>query len=214
MSLSSTLDVIRKQAVENTPPETTGVFQNAMNDLSRSGIVERSLKVGDAAPDFELPNIAGQTVRLRDLLAKGPVVVSFYRGGWCPFCTAELKAFQNALPAINAQGATMVAISPQTPDRSLATARQQDLDYELLSDEGNTAARTFGIVFHLADELQAIHAEFGLDLPEYNGDDSFDLPVPATYVVDTGGIIRLAFVDPNYTRRLDPAEVLSTLRMI
>ncbi len=197
MSLARELDAIRTEGERLMPPETVATMHEAVQDLSRSGILDRSLKVGDRVPGFILPNAVGQDVRLYDLIENGPVVISFYRGEWCSFCTAELQAFQATLPAIRAVGATLVAISPQTPDHSLSTAEKQNLTFEVLSDVGNRIARQFGIVFHLADEMQALFTDLGLDLPEYTGDETFDLPVPATYVVDTEGIIRLAFVDPD-----------------
>ncbi len=212
MSLTEQLAGFREQSRKETPQDTLAFMDRSFQDLSRSGIVDRSLKVGNRAPDFVLPNQVDKSVRLSDLLAGGPAVVSFYRGSWCPFCTFEMQALQRALPSIIELGATLVAISPQTPDHSLSTAEKNRLTYEVLSDVGNVVAREFGIVFHLQDEMQSVFREFGLDLPEYNGDDTFDLPVPATYVIDTAGIIRLAFVDPDYTRRLDPAEILSALR--
>ena len=214
MSLTHELDDLRTQMRDETPPEALSTIDRATEDLSRSGILGRSLRVGDSAPDFALPNANGRTIRLGDLLARGPVVVSFYRGTWCPFCNLEMQALQRTLPAIASLGATLAAISPQTPDNSMSAAEKNCLTYEVLSDLGNTVARKFGIVFHLQDELRAIYDEFGLDLSEYNGDETFDLPVPATYVIDPTGTIRLAFVDPDYTRRLDPTEILATLRAL
>ena len=214
MSLTHELDDLRTRMRDETPPEALRTIGRATEDLSRSGILGRSLRVGDIAPDFALPNANGRTIRLGDLLARGSVVVSFYRGTWCPFCNLEMQALQRTLPAIASLGATLAAISPQTPDNSMSAAEKNCLTYEVLSDLGNTVARNFGIVFHLQDELRAIYDEFGLDLSEYNGDETFDLPVPATYVIDPTGAIRLAFVDPDYTRRLDPTEILATLRAL
>ena len=214
MSLTQELETLREQSKGRMPSGTSEVLERNIEDLTRSGIADRSLKVGDRTPDFMLPNTDGQIVRVRDLLDRGPVVLSFYRGGWCPFCSLELESFQRILPTINEFGATLVAVSPQTPDSSAGTVEECCLTYEVLSDIGNAVARQFGIVYHLQDEMQAIYKEFDLVLPDYNGDDSFDLPVPATYVIDQQGIIRLAFVDPDYTRRMDPAEILSSLRRL
>lgn len=214
MSLTVELDVLRNDATHKMPSKALGVINESIEDLSRSGIAARSLKVGDVVSDFELPNAVGKKVRLKTLLAQGPVVVTFYRGGWCPFCSAELQAYENVFAEIKNLGATVVAISPQTPDYSLTTAEKQNLTFEVLSDVSNDVARMFGIVYHVHDELQALYADLGLDLPVLNGDSSFDLPVPATYVVDQVGMVRLAFVDPDYTRRLDPSDVLSVLRSL
>ncbi len=214
MSLTDELQAIRDGAKDRFPGETLATMEKAIEDLSRSGILDRSLRVGDEAPDFALPNANGQTVRFSDLLGKGPVVISFYRGSWCTFCAAELDSLQASLPAINSLGASLIAVSPQTPENCECTAEDNDLTYELLSDRGNKVASAFGIVYRLQDEIQAVYKEMGLELPEYNGDDSFELPVPATYVVDKTGTIRVAFVDPDYTKRMDPTEILAALRKL
>ncbi|MDP6041333.1 MAG: peroxiredoxin-like family protein [Candidatus Latescibacteria bacterium] len=214
MSLAKDLDTIRSQGQVGMPSDALAAIQDSVKDLSRSGIVARSLKVGDQVADFELPNAVGQTVGLYETLKEGPVVITFYRGGWCPFCSAELEAYQGVIDGIRALGATLFAVSPQLPDQSLSMTEKQDLTFEVLSDIHNDVARQFGIVYHVQDELQAVYEDLGLDLPAFNGDDSFDLPVPATFVVDAGGVIRLAFVDPDYTRRLDPTDVLSVLRSL
>ena len=151
-------------------------------------------------------------MRLSDRLATGPVVISFYRGAWCPFCTLEIQALGESVKAIEDIGASLLAISPQSLEAACKTAEDNGIPFDLLSDERNDVAREFGIVFHLQDEIQSIYKEFGLDLALVNGDDSFDLPVPATYILDGDGTIRLAFVDPDYTRRLDPSEIINTLR--
>ena len=214
MSLTAELNVLREDATSRMPSGALGAIQESIEDLSRSGIDARSLKVGDVVSNFELPNAVGKTVQLKTLLDQGPVVVTFYRGGWCPFCSAELQAYEQVFEEIGKLGATVVAISPQTPDNSLTMAEKQALTFEVLSDVHNEVARKFGIVYHVQDELQALYEDLGLDLPAFNGDNSFDLPVPATYVIDKVGMIRMAFVDPDYTRRLDPSDVLSVLRSL
>jgi peroxiredoxin len=181
-------------------------------ELAASNIAECALKAGNAAPDFELPGIDGQKARLSTLLHEGPVVLSFYRGGWCPYCNLELRALQSVAPSIRALGASLVAISPQTPDESLSTAEKNGLAFQVLSDAGSRTARSFGIAFDLAEELRPIYAKFGHALPDRNGDDSWVLPIPATYVVGMNGRIALAYVDVDYRTRLDPSEVVEALR--
>ena len=183
-------------------------------ELAASGILERGLKAGDRAPDFRLPNVHGSIVRLNDLLATGAAVLSFYRGGWCPYCNLALRALQKALPEITSLGAQLVAISPQTPDESLSTAEKNELAFFVLSDVGSETAKAFGIAFDLAEELRPIYARFGHALPAKNGDESWVLPIPATYVVDTDGTISLAFRDLDYRNRLEPAEIIAALRAI
>jgi peroxiredoxin len=141
-------------------------------------------------------------------------VVSFYRGGWCPYCNLELRALQAVLPQVRALGAHLVAISPQTPDESLSTAEKNALAFQVLSDTGSRTARGFGIAFDLAEELRPIYARFGHALPDRNGDDTWVLPIPATYVVGQNGRIALGYVDVDYRNRLAPSEVVEALEQI
>ena len=171
-----------------------------------------SPKVGSPAPDFTLPEARGGTVHLTEVLAKGPAVVTFYRGGWCPFCNLQLRAYQAILPAIEALDAKLIAVSPQTPDNSVSTAETKGLRFSVLSDARNGVARAYGLVFKLSDGLQSLQKMFGNEPPKFNGDDSWELPVPGTFVIDSAGIVRLAFADPDYTKRLEPAAILDTLR--
>ena len=160
------------------------------------------------------PTPAAAAYVLKDLLAAGPVVLSFYRGGWRPYCNLELRALQPALPEITRLGATLVAVSPQTPDESLSTAEKNALAFPVLSDAGSATAKSFGIAYDLAEELRPIYARFGHALPDKNGDESWVLPIPATYVIDTDGTIALAFVDVDYRNRLEPAEILTALQSL
>ena len=212
MSLTSELAAFRAEFMGAAPPEIRDAMNRADLELAASGIAERALKAGDLAPDFELPDVNGRIIRLSALLRNGPVVASFYRGGWCPYCNLELRALQSALPQVKALGAQLVAISPQTPDESLSTAEKNALAFPVLSDVGSQVARSFGIAFDLAEELRPTYARFGHALPDRNGDDSWVLPIPATYVIGKEGRIALAFVDIDYRNRLDPAEVVQALQ--
>ena len=215
MSLKSELDDFRAGFIATVPPEIREAMARADMELATSGgIAGRALKAGDHAVDFRLPEARGGFVRLRDLLPKGPVVLSFYRGGWCPYCNLELRALQKALPGINRLGAMLVAVSPQTPDESLSTAEKNELAFAVLSDVGSATARAYGIAFDLAEELRPIYARFGHALPEKNGDESWLLPIPATYVIDRDGTIALAFLDVDYRNRLEPAEILAALEAL
>jgi peroxiredoxin len=169
---------------------------------------------GSAAPLFELPNHKGTTVSLTGLLETGPVVVVFYRGVWCPYCNLTLRAYQQHVPEITQLGATVVAVSPQAPDDSLTVAERNDLTYEVLSDVRAAAARAYGLVFRLPRYLQEAYQEMGHPLPAFNGTDDWELPIPATFVIDRDGTIRFADADPDYTRRANPAVVLAALREI
>jgi peroxiredoxin len=214
MSLKAELDAFRSEFMANVAPEVRDAMVRADMELAASGIARRALKAGDRAPDFRLPDARGGYVRSRDMLTTGAVVLSFYRGGWCPYCNLELRALQKALPEITLLGAKLVAVSPQTPDESLSTAEKSELTFPVLSDLGSATAKSFGIAYDLAEELRPIYARLGHALPEKNGDESWLLPIPVTYVIDRDGTIALGFVDVDYRNRLEPAEVLAALQSL
>ncbi len=173
-----------------------------------------AINTGDTAPDFELPNATGGTVRLTEALDKGPVILNFYRGGWCPFCNLELQALQSRMQEIKKLGATLIGISPETPDNSLTTAEKHQLDFDVLSDLGNKTARDYGLIFTVYEEMRPLYLNWGLNLPAFNGDNSWELPVPATYLVDRERVVRAAYVDKDYTKRMEPDLVLAALRSL
>ena len=212
MTLTEDLANFSAQSASKRSPEIKAVMQNAIAELANSGIVDRSLQVGDKIPNVVLPNVIGEPVSIQNLLQHGAVVISFYRGGWCPYCNLELRALEQALPEIQAQGAILIAISPQTPDNSLSTAEKNQLSFEVLSDVGNHVAKEFGLVFALPENLRPIYANFGIDLPTTNGDRTFELPISATYIINTDGAIAYAFVDADYTKRLDPDKIITVLK--
>ena len=214
MSLQNELDELYKRFSQKVPPEVLNTMLGVTRRLAESGIAEKSLKAGDKAPDFDLPNASGEAVRLKELIDKGPVVINFYRGGWCPYCNLELNAYQRRLQEINQLGASLVAISPQTPDNSLSTAEKNELKFQVLSDVGNKVADKFGLVFKLPDELQDLYNKFGIVLPKFNGDESWELPMPGTYVIDKDGTVSYAFADADYTKRAEPDEVIAKLQEI
>lgn len=214
MTLKEELDAFRSEFMAKVSPEIRAAMTRADSELAAANITSHALKAGDRAPDFRLPDVRGGSVQLKDLLAKGPVVVSFYRGGWCPYCNLALRALQVALPEITKLGAELVAISPQTPDESLSTAEKNNLAFAVLSDIGSLTAKAYGIAFDLAEELRPIYTRSGHALPDLNGDDSWVLPIPATYVIDEDGIIVLAFVDVDYRNRLEPAEIIAALHAL
>jgi peroxiredoxin len=183
------------------------MYEAAATALEGSEISSRALGVGDAAPDFELPDPSGRLVRLRELRADGPVIVSFYRGQWCPFCNLELRGLQRALGEVAAAGATLVAISPNKPDVTAGTVAELELEYPVLSDHDNQVARMFNLVYEMTQENIDSYRDIGRDIGTLNGTGKWELPVPATYVIDSGGTIRYAFVDLNHRRRAEPSEV-------
>lgn len=197
---------------QRVPAPVLQTMAEATQQLETMGIADRSLKTGDQVPDFVLPNHLGEPRRLIELLADSVVVLNFYRGGWCPYCNMELHALQQALPEIRATGAELVAISPELPDKSLDTQARHALEFDVLSDRGNHVSEAFGLAFELPEQLRPIYTSLGIDIPAFNGDASFMLPVPATYVIDSDRTIRFHFVNADYTRRLEPDELLRTLR--
>lgn len=198
------------------PPSTHEVraaFAASFDELRESGILDRALSVGDRAPDFELPSANGINIRLSELRAAAPVVLVYYRGNWCPFCTRQLQGLQQALTDIHSQDAQLVAISPETATHGLDTQRRNQLAYPTLIDQGNAVAREFGLAYHVSADAAAQYVPF-VDLAEHNGDSSRELPLAATYVIDSAGIIRYAFVSVDFTERADPDEILRVLRRL
>jgi peroxiredoxin len=148
------------------------------------------------------------------LWQQGPLIVVFYRGGWCPYCNLELRAWQGMLADVKAKGAQMVAISPQTPDNSLNTQQKNELAFEVLSDSELLASNSFGIAFDLSPELVALYSSVGHDLPKTNGNGRWTLPVPATYVIGTDGVIQFAHLDVDYRNRAEPSDILASIKPI
>jgi peroxiredoxin len=196
----------------NAPPQVHATMKKATDALIASGQAKRALKAGDKAPEFTLQDPDGNPVSSVELLAKGPLVLSFYRGVWCPYCNMELQALEAALPAIRDLGASLVAISPQIKANSRKSVRQNELSFPILSDSKNDVAAAFGLRFTLPDYLVELYKSFGNDLPKINDDPSWTLPMPARFVIGTDGVITYAEVNPDYTLRPDPSELLPALR--
>ncbi|MDZ4834923.1 MAG: peroxiredoxin-like family protein [Candidatus Melainabacteria bacterium] len=214
MSLKQQLEALAAQSKSKKTDESKAVMQNALDALEKSGIVEQVLKDGARTPDFALPNAVGKTITLKQLLSKGPVVVTFYRGGWCPYCNLALRALEKSLPAITAQNASLVAISPQQPDATLSTVEKDKLSFEVLSDSGNTVARQFGLVYQLPPDLIKIYKGFGIDLERVNGNKSDELPLSATFIIDSDGTIAYVYVDTDYKKRMEPSDIVAELKRI
>ena len=212
MAVMTELVALEQERRAKRPAELQAVMDQATDDLAASDMAGGFLQVGDVAPDFVLPDALGNAVALADLRAQGPVVLAFYRGAWCPYCNLEVQLLQQALPDIQALGATLVAISPQTPDNSLSLAEKHGLAFPVLSDAGNAVARRFGLVFTVPEALRAVYDKLGIDIPAHNGDGSFELPVPGTYVVGRDGTIAFAYANVDYTRRVAVGDILAALR--
>jgi len=215
MSLKEQLAERKANAVQRMGEDVVAEMNAATKRLHESGLADRAVGVGMTAPLFAMPDATGKTVTLTDLLTAGPVILNFYRGTWCPYCNMEVREFQKLLPEIEAAGGNLVAISPQTPDNSLTLVEKNELEFHVLSDIGNAAAREYGLVFTIDNGLRKVFQEvLKLDVPAYNGDGTWELPLPATYVIGRDGKVVFADVDPDYTRRAEPSEVLDALRAL
>lgn len=211
MSLKEELDARRAEFLRTAPADKAEAFQRGVDELAASGIAAGAVKEGETAPDFALANSRGELVRLSSLLARGPVVLTFYRGGWCPYCNLQLRAYQRALPEIRAAGATLVAVSPEKPDDTLSTAEKNALEFDVLSDVNGEVGRAYRLYFDLSEELRALYAASGNDLAKRNADGKWHLPIPATFVIDARGKVVLAGVDVEYRNRLETADILGAL---
>ncbi|GAN69523.1 peroxiredoxin-like family protein [Acetobacter orleanensis] len=217
MSLQAKLDAFKAdfeagKPPYNVPPAVIEVMHRATAELITSGAAEKALKAGEKAPAFTLNDPDGNPVSSTGLLTKGPLVVSFYRGVWCPYCNMELQALEAALPSFRELGANLIAISPQTAVNSRKSVRQNHLDFPILSDTHNNVAAKFGLRFALPDYLVELYQNLKNDLPGFNGDESWTLPMPGRFVIGQDGVILYAEVNPDYTRRPEPEDMLPALR--
>ncbi len=211
MNLQTALDTFRSEFREKIPFEVAATMERATNELFEFEN-RKLIKVGDIAPDFILPDAAGNKISLKQRLTKDPVVLTFYRGGWCPYCNLELRAYQQILPEIQKLGASLIAVSGQTPDASLSTAEKNNLEFDVLSDVGFNVAKNYGIVFEFSQELKALYQQWGVNLPQTNGTNDWMLPIPGTFVIDRNGRIVLAYMNADYTKRLEPKEAIAILK--
>ena len=212
LSLQGKLDALRAEFEANlAPPPIVAALHRATDELIASGAADRALKAGDRAPSFTLPDTEGKPVSTAALLARGPLVVTFYRGIWCPYCNLDLQALEAARSQIEASGARLIAVSQQTAANSRKSQRQNKLGFPILSDPGGKTGALFGVRWTVPAYLREIHQALGADLTQFNGEDSWTLAMPARYVIGGDGVIAYAEVNPDYTRRPDPAHLLPVL---
>ena len=211
MSLKAQIDAFNVQKEANLPADVLALMNTTNEELIAQHIRNNALQVGDKIENFILPNHLGKNIELADLLDKGPVVVSFYRGAWCPYCNLELKALNDFLPQFKTKSAQLVAISPQLPDQTLTTAQKNELEFDVLSDIGNKVAQQFGLLFTLDKRIQELYTGFGIDFEHTYGDKTYQLPLPATYVINQEGVITYAFLNEDYTLRAEPCDVMTAL---
>ena len=196
------------------PPAAVEALHRSVDELIASGAPDRALKVGDVAPEFTLPDPDGNPVSSKTLLARGPLVVTFYRGVWCPYCNYDLSALEEARSEIESRGATLVAISQQTAPNSRKSQRQNGLGFPILGDHGGEIAAQFGVRWTLPDYLREVQKALGADLTQFNGEASWTLPMPARYVVAQAGTIAYAEVNADYTKRPEPSAIFPVLEQL
>jgi peroxiredoxin len=203
----------RKELIAKyVPPETQAIHARAVAQLKEKHFAANILPVGATAPTFDLRDHDGRIVRSSDLVAKGKLVLCFIRGRWCPFCVGQMEAMNLVLPQIEQAGATLVAVSPQTVKQAFFMHDQHKLRFPLLSDADNQVARKFGLSYRVPDAQEAVYRKAFVNLPFTNGDDSWELPIPATYIVDREGTIRYASANEDYTERPEPDDLVRALR--
>lgn len=190
------------------------LYDGLVKHLIDAAAIGNALKAGDRMPDFQLASADGRLVTSRGLLALGPVVLSFYRGAWCPYCSAELNALAEISAQIRAAGATLVAVTPEAGGVALRTQVERHLDFDILCDLDNTLAMECGLMFRVPDEIRQFYLSRGIDFSKVYGNSSWMLPVPATYIVGRDGIIAHAYVNPDFRFRLEPREILVSLAKI
>lgn len=193
------------------PPAAAHTIDQGIAQVEASGQVISALQVKQLAPDFTLPDATGELVSLAALRQQGPVVLFFYRGNWCPYCNVQLRAYQQLLPELARYGATLVAVSPQTPDYTSLTASEKALSFPVLSDVGNAVARQYGLAYAVGAEVAGTLRSVGIDLAAYNGTTDDELPFTATFVVGQDSVIAWSWVEVNFKHRADPAAVLAAL---
>lgn len=214
-TLEERLEVRAAEAAKKGDPAVRAEFAKGIEAVAESGMVEKAKQVGDKAPDFTLKDAKGGEVTLSKLLQQGPVVLTWYRGGWCPYCNIAMAAMQEKLPEFRKHGATLVALTPELPDKTLDTKQKNELEFEVLTDLNHGVAEDYGLVFELTPKVRELYKKF-FDLTEFNGADAGDgrLPLAATYVIDGDGVIRWAFLDADYRQRAEPAEIVAALEKL
>jgi peroxiredoxin len=205
---------LEEQAAK-APPGVIDRIKAAQDEVTEAGTAP-GLEIGDVAPNFVLPDATGKPVSLYERLEKGPVILSFYRGEWCPYCNLELKALQEILPDLRKQAASLIAVSPQTPDDAMTLSEKQNLEFDVVSDADQHVIRDYRVRYHVPDAVQEISLQvMKTDVSEKNADRSWNLPVPATFIIDTDRVIRAHHVSTHYMdSRMEPSEILEALEEI
>jgi peroxiredoxin len=212
--LTKTLTQVRNELLAGLSDTDREAYIRLVDWLRKTDVASRVLQVGDTAPDFLLPDEHGRLHSSEQLRREGPLVVSFYRGGWCPFCNAELRALQAVKAEFDHLKANLVVLSPETRDLPRQLKRRLNLDLTMLADVDHGVAISYGVLFRVPDETKAHYAGQGYDFGHRHGSTEWMLPIPATYVIDQGGVVRAAFVEPDFTIRQEPSDILATVRQL
>ncbi len=210
-NLKTALQNLGEQVKQSLPESIFDGIEKSVEDLKQSQFKDGIIKLHDLLPEFALPNAKGEIVKLKDFIPQNKLIVSFYRGGWCPFCNLELNALQRNVSTFEEKGAKLIAISPESPDNSLSTIEKNNLSFQVLTDKNNEYAKKLGLVFQLSDDLKKQFSELGLDLKAYNDANEYSLPIPATFVVNEQGEIIYKFADVDFKNRADINEIIKVL---
>lgn len=209
--LATQIQQFNNELATQIPQEVLEAFGKSIEDLKTKSIEEKSIKIGETMPNFSLKNAKNEIVNSSEILKKGKMIIAFYRGSWCPYCNLELKALQEKISEFKEKNATLVAISPQSPDNSLTVIEKHHLTFEVLTDKDNVFAKQLGIVFELQDFVLPYYHALGIDLSSFNENADNSLPIPAVFVVNESSKIIYKFADANYMNRIDIDELLKTL---
>ncbi|MGB3849092.1 MAG: peroxiredoxin-like family protein [Tunicatimonas sp.] len=211
MSLQNELDDLSRVVRAGTSPRLLQVLDHFVEALREQKAKTYGLKTGDTVANVKLQMPHRGRVELYSLLNEGPVILTFYRGGWCPYCNLALKSLRYTLPEIERRGARLIAITPERPESAVQTARKNGIDYPVVHDANSEVARQFGVSIPLSEPLKALYRSLGLNLAARNADVIVRLPLPATFVIGTDYTVRYAFVEEDYTRRAEPKAMLEVL---
>lgn len=212
-ALGSELESAKENFKANNTAETVGKFSSFVDQLAKDDVAGDALKAGDPAPDFTLTNALGKEINLKQELANGPVILTWYRGGWCPYCNLALNFLQRHLHEFKSYGAQLLAITPETPDQSMSTKEKHNLEFEVLTDESNVVAIQYGGVHGLPEEIRDIYATRGVG-DYYRDYKNVEFPVPATYIIDQSAFIRFVFAESDYRKRVEPSDIIDALKSL
>ncbi len=215
MNLQEALNARVALSKEKIPNDILEIMSKATNNLKQEGLSNKALQVGATFPEFNLPNEKGEIKRLEEVKGEKATVISFYRGGWCPYCNIELQALQKALPEFKNLGANLIAITPETPDNSLSTSEKNKIEFSVISDVDNKLGKEMDLVFQLPKEIQEIYyTKFNIDIEKHNQNKDAELPLAATYIIDNNNEVKYSFLNEDYTKRAEISEIIEVLKTI